>query len=78
MDRPALCRHSRGTSNPDGGEIVRGEDGEATGWLWERAMDGVYGVSLAHALLGKRHHLGDDVVEGTAELLPTGIRHDAE
>ena len=52
----ALARIDSGTSNPDGGEIVRGEDGEATGWLWERAMDGVYGVSLA-ALI---EYYGDD------------------
>ncbi len=34
-----LADITKETPNPDGGEIVRGENGEATGWLKEKAVD---------------------------------------
>jgi predicted amidohydrolase YtcJ len=34
-----LAGITKETPNPDGGEIVRGENGEATGWLKEKAVD---------------------------------------
>ncbi len=34
-----LAGITKETPNPDGGEIVRGESGEATGWLKEKAVD---------------------------------------
>ena len=64
-----LARIHRETASPDGGEIVRDEDGEATGWLWERAMDGVYGVSLA-ALI---EHYGDAFVSDLVQ--QNAMRH---
>ncbi len=42
----AIAGIGRDTPNPRGGEILRDERGDATGLLWERAMDSVHHASL--------------------------------
>ena len=57
------------TPSPRGGEIVRDDSGEATGMLWERAMNPVHHASM-------RSHidvLGPDVVAGLVE--QNALRH---
>ncbi|MSQ29868.1 MAG: amidohydrolase [Dehalococcoidia bacterium] len=53
-----LAALSRDTADPDGGHFVRNEAGEPSGPLWERAMDQIYGMSVA----GLAEYYGEDVV----------------
>lgn len=41
-----LADLTRATPDPEGGQYVRDEHGEAAGTLWERAMDTIYGMSI--------------------------------
>lgn len=42
-----LARLTKETPDPDGGAYVRTPHGEPAGTLWERAMDSIYGMSIA-------------------------------
>jgi len=42
-----LARLTKETPDPEGGHYVRDVHGEAAGTLWERAMDTIYGMSIA-------------------------------
>ncbi len=53
-----LARLSRETPDPDGGHYVRDVHGDAAGTLWERAMDTIYGMSIA----GLAEAYGDEAV----------------